>query len=103
TGILFDHAGRPIGRVKMSQVTVGLQLGAQGYSEIIFFENAKALSDFQAGEFALAAQVSAVALANGAAAQARYRNGVAVVTATNSGLMLEASVGGQKFTVEPLK
>jgi hypothetical protein len=46
--------------------------------------------------------VSAVAVAAGASANAKYRQGVAVFTATRGGLMFEASVGGQKFSYEPL-
>ncbi len=102
SGILFDHDGYPVGKASVTQVTVGAQVGAQGYSEIIFFENPKSFSDFRSGEFAMAAQVSAVALSAGASEHAKYRNGVAVFTATTSGLMLEASVGGQKFKVSPL-
>jgi lipid-binding SYLF domain-containing protein len=103
SGVLFDHTGTPVARTKVTQVTIGIQLGAQGYSEIIFFENPKAFSDYKNGDFALAAQVSAVALAKGAAEGAKYRDGVIVVTATNTGLMFEASVGGQKFSVQPLQ
>jgi lipid-binding SYLF domain-containing protein len=102
-GVLFQHDGTPIAHATVSQVTIGLQVGGQSYSEIIFFENPKALSDFKAGNFTLAAQVSAVALAAGAARTARYTNGIAVFTATNTGLMFEASVGGQKFNVKPNK
>jgi lipid-binding SYLF domain-containing protein len=102
TGVVFDHSGKPVAKARMTQVTVGVQLGAQGYSEIIFFESPKSFSDFKTGQFAVAAQASAVALANGAAGSAKFKNGVAIFTATNTGLMFEASVGGQKFTIEPL-
>jgi len=69
----------------------------------IFFETASALGDFKKGNFALAAQASAVALSAGASANAKYEHGVAVFTATKGGLMYEASVGGQKFGYEPFK
>ena len=85
----------------MGQATIGFQLGGQSFSEVIFFENASALSDFQKGNFALAAQASAVALSAGAAATAKYQNGVAIFTATKGGLMYEAAVGGQKFGYKP--
>ncbi len=99
-GVLFER-GRAVGRTTLTQVTVGFQLGGQAYSEIIFFESAEALADFKDGEFALAAQVSAVAAAAGASADARYTQGVAVFTMAKGGLMYEASVGGQKFGFEP--
>ena len=99
-GVLFV-GGKPVGTANMGQASVGLQLGGQTYSEIIFFENASTLSDFKKGNFALAAQASAVALSAGAAATANYENGVAIFTATKTGLMYEASVGGQKFGYHP--
>jgi lipid-binding SYLF domain-containing protein len=101
SGVLFDAAGTPRGKATLTQVTVGLQLGGQTYSEVILFETPKAMADFQAGNFALAAQASAVALKSGAAAHANYEHGVMVLTATKAGLMFETSVGGQKFKFEP--
>jgi hypothetical protein len=100
SGILFE-SGKAIGTTSLGQVTIGLALGGQEFSEIIFFENALALSNFKGGNFALAAQVSAVAAASGAAASAKYQQGVAVFTVAIGGLMYEASVGGQKFGFTP--
>jgi lipid-binding SYLF domain-containing protein len=93
--------GKAIGRVAMTQVTVGLQLGGESYSEIIFFSNEHALDGFKHGDFAFAAEAKAVALASGAAANAAYRDGVAVFTSTIGGLMYQASIGGQKFSFKP--
>lgn len=90
--------GKAIGKNSMTQVTIGLQLGGQSYSEIIFFEKGSTLDGFERGDFAFAAQTAAVALASGASANAAYRNGVAVFTAAKGGLMYQASVGGQKFS-----
>ena len=100
SGVLFER-GQAIGKASLAQVTVGLQFGGQAYSEVVFFETAAALTDFKKGSFALAAQVSAVAAAAGASANAKYANGVAVFTVAKGGLMYEASVGGQKFGYEP--
>jgi lipid-binding SYLF domain-containing protein len=100
TGVLFEK-GQPVGKTSMGQVTIGFQLGGQTYSEVIFLENPSTLSDFKHGNFALAAQASAVALSAGAAASAKYENGVAIFIATKTGLMYEASVGGQKFNYTP--
>ena len=47
--------------------------------------------------------VSAVAITLGASADARYDSGVAVFTLADGGLMLEASVGGQKFRFDPVE
>ena len=99
-GVLYEK-GVAVGETKLTQVTVGLQVGAQAYTEVIFFETAKALEDFKKGEFAMAAQVSAVAAKAGASANVKYVEGVSVFTHAKGGLMAEASVGGQKFSYHP--
>jgi lipid-binding SYLF domain-containing protein len=99
-GVLFEN-GQPIGKVTMNQVTVGAQLGGQEFSEIIFFETPKVLNELKFGKTKFSAEASAVALSSGAAAKARFTNGVAVFTATKGGLMFEASIGGQKFKYTP--
>ena len=99
-GVLFEK-GDATGTTTLSQVTIGAQLGGQAYSEVIFFDTKEAVADFRKGEFAMAAQVSAVAVKAGASANAKYEQGVAVFTLSKGGLMAEASVGGQKFSYEP--
>ncbi len=96
TGVLFAK-GLALGKVTLTQLTVGLQLGGQAYTEVIFFETEKSLADFKKGEFTLAAQVSAVAAKAGASANVKYVKGVSVFTLAKGGVMAEASVGGQKF------
>lgn len=97
TGILFE-GGVPIGKVSMSQVSIGAQAGGQEFSQIVFYETESAVAALKHGKAELAGNLSAVALKQGAAAAATFKNGVAVFTATKAGLMLEASVGGQKFS-----
>jgi lipid-binding SYLF domain-containing protein len=101
TGYVYEK-GKAVGTTTLSQVTVGAQVGGQAYSEIIFFETAASLAAFKKGEWTMAAQVSAVALKSGASANADYKEGVAVFTLTKGGAMAEASVGGQKFSYEPI-
>jgi len=100
TGVLFEN-GAPVGKVTLNQVSVGAQIGGQEFSEIIFFEVPSTLADFKQGRFTLSAQASAVAVDQGAAAAAKFRNGVAIFTHMKGGLMAEAAVGGQKFKYEP--
>jgi lipid-binding SYLF domain-containing protein len=101
TGCVYS-GGAQIGTARLSQVTVGFQLGGQSYSELIFFQTAKTLDGFKNSDFSFDAQVSAVAVTAGASANAAYRNGVAVFTMAKGGLMYEASVGGQKFSYKSL-
>jgi lipid-binding SYLF domain-containing protein len=100
-GFVYEK-GKAIGKTSLSQATIGAQIGGQSYIEIIFFENAAALEAFKKGEWAMAAQVSAVAVTAGAAKNASYNGGVAVFTLIKGGAMAEASVGGQKFSYEAL-
>lgn len=104
-------------RFDISAASIGLQLGAQAYSEIIFFESKADYYAFTSGSFEFGAQASAVALTLGASAQAgstgagaqagdkqskaTYINGMAVFTMTKGGLMYEASIGGQGFSFAP--
>jgi len=92
--------GKPVADVRMTQVTVGFQLGGQKYAEIIFFEDKEHYDRFVGSNYEFSAQASAVALKSGASADAEYRDGVVVFTMAIGGLMYEASVGGQKFKVE---
>jgi len=99
-GELYE-AGQLAGYCTLTQASIGLALGGQAYTELIFFETQAALDRFKTGNFAFAAQASAVALKSGASANAKYSDGVAVFTMGESGLMYEASIGGQKFSYKP--
>ena len=116
--------GKAIGTSKMTQVTIGLQLGGQAYSQIIFFEDEAALNNFTSGNFEFGAQATAVAITAGVSAEANtgggtaagasggkndastvsggYRKGMAIFTVAKGGLMYEASLGGQKYSYKPL-
>lgn len=98
-GVLYEH-GAFTGYCDLTQASIGLQLGGQAYTEIIVFKTPEALSKFKSGNLAFDAQATAVALKSGAGANAKYANGVAVFTMNESGLMYEASIGGQKFSYE---
>lgn len=95
-GIVFEK-GEMVGAAKMKQLSVGFQLGGQGYRQVIFFENEAALQRFKENNFEFAAQASAVAVTQGASANIKYRDGVMVFSQQKGGLMYEASIGGQKF------
>jgi lipid-binding SYLF domain-containing protein len=101
-GTVYEK-GAPVGTAQMVQVTVGAQAGGQAYREIIFFENKAALDRFMNDKLEFSEQASAIAVKAGAAANTNYRNGVVVLSQEKGGLMLEASLGGQKFTYKDLK
>jgi lipid-binding SYLF domain-containing protein len=91
------------GYTTMTQASIGLQIGGQKYAQFIFFKDDVAIGHFRRGNFEFGAQASAVAITAGASADASYDGGVAVFTHAAGGLMVEGSVGGQKFTYEPKK
>lgn len=98
-GVAYEQ-GAKVGMAKMTQVTIGFQLGGQSYREVIFFESKKDMDRFKENKIELSAQVSAVAATAGASANAKYVEGVMVFTMQKGGLMYEASVGGQKLKYE---
>jgi lipid-binding SYLF domain-containing protein len=100
-GLVYEKGG-VIGQASMSQASIGAQAGGQSFAEVIFFESPEALENFKSGKFEMSAEVSAVAAAEGASKAARYKQGVAVFTLPKKGLMVQASVGGQKFKFEPI-
>jgi lipid-binding SYLF domain-containing protein len=112
------RGGEWVGNTKLNQLSIGLQLGGQAYSQIIFFKDKRAFDEFTSGEFEFGAQASAVAITAGASAKSStssgstagasggkndattaggYYKGMATFTVAKGGLMYEASIGGQKF------
>lgn len=98
-GIVYQK-GEIIGKAKLTQITAGFQGGGQSYREVIFFENEESLKRFQENKIEFSAGVSAVVANEGAAANQKYQNGVLIFTHVKGGLMIEASVGGQKFNYQ---
>src|SRR6185369_9478905 len=85
-GQLYEAGNdKPLGQVKLAQVTIGFQAGGQAYSELILFEDKTSLDNFKKGNFELSAQASAVAVTAGASANAKYEKGVMVLTMAKGG------------------
>jgi len=108
-----------IGEVSMIQGSIGFQLGGKGFSEVVFFQDKRALDEFVSGEFEFGAEAQATAITAAAGASANtagnsttvsgtknnaavagtgYKGGMATYTITKGGLMYEASISGQKFS-----
>jgi lipid-binding SYLF domain-containing protein len=96
TGHVYVN-NRVVGKTDMTQVNVGLQLGGQDYSEIVFFEDERALREFTSGsfEFGSDAGVAGAASVNTAGV---FRKGMAVFTILKGGLTYSATLAGQKFS-----
>ncbi|MBN1362999.1 MAG: lipid-binding SYLF domain-containing protein [Sedimentisphaerales bacterium] len=99
-GEVFSR-GVKIGYCSMSQASLGFSFGGQYFREIIFFQDEATFERFTAGSFTMSAQLTAVALTAGSASRTDYHYGLAVFIAADQGLMVDASVGGQKFQYDP--
>jgi lipid-binding SYLF domain-containing protein len=113
--------GKPAGDATLKQLSAGLQAGGKAYSEIIFFEDKRALDEFESGKFEFSAGASAIAITaaagasvgtngvqanasgteNNSTAVGQYNKGMAVFTIAKGGLMYAAAIAGQKFSYKP--
>jgi lipid-binding SYLF domain-containing protein len=99
-GEAFER-GRYVGRVTVSEVSIGAQVGGQSYSQVVFFETPVAFKRLKDNEFKFAAEVSAIGVDHGVAKNAKFKDGVATFVIPKQGLMASAAVGGQKLSFEP--
>jgi lipid-binding SYLF domain-containing protein len=99
-GVVYEQ-GEHIGYAELIQGSFGLQAGGQRYRELILFENKAAIDRFKRGPLDWAADASAVFADNGAAANARFVDGIAVIVTPIDGAMAEAAVAGQQFRYTP--
>lgn len=120
TGRVYAR-GKYIGDTSLTQVSVGFQAGGEGYSQIVFFEDKRALDEFTNGNFEFDAGVQVVAITAAAGAEAgtqganseasggkkdattagRYYKGMVVFTIVKGGALYQASVAGQKYSFKP--
>ena len=121
-GRVYEQS-KHIGNTSMTQATVGFQLGGTGFSQVVFFQDKRALNEFINGNFEFGAEAQATAITAAAGASANtagssatasggknnastaggsYNKGMSTFTITKGGLMYEATVGGQKFSFTKL-
>jgi len=119
-GRVYIH-GKWDGNVTMTQLSVGLQAGGKAFSQIIFFEDKRALDEFRSGSFEVVADASVVAITAGASASAgttgadaaasggkndattrgKYVKGMVTFVIAKGGLMGQVAVAGEKFKFSP--
>src|SRR5262245_25315938 len=63
-GVLYEH-GRPTGFVTLDQGSLGAQIGAQTFSELVVFRYAYDIAKLRGGSYSIGGNVSAVALTAG--------------------------------------
>jgi lipid-binding SYLF domain-containing protein len=119
-GRVYIH-GKWDGNVTMTQLSFGLQAGGKAFSQIIFFEDKRALDEFRSGSFEFGADASVVAITAGASASAgtngtdsaasggkndattrgHYVKGMVNFVIAKGGLMGQVAVAGEKFKFSP--
>jgi lipid-binding SYLF domain-containing protein len=118
------RGGKVTGKSSIIEGSLGFQFGGKAFSEIIFFENKQAYDKFTSGNFEFDTTAQAIVITAGAEvkggttgvsagasagpktgvqAEAQYHDGMATFVHSKGGLMIEVSLGGQKFTFEPLQ
>ena len=117
------RAQKVTGKTSLYAGSLGFQFGGKAFREIVFFEDKRAYDNFTSGGFEFDATAQAIILTAGAEvkantagssagasagpktgvqAKANYVKGMATFVHSLGGLMFEISIGGQKFTFEPL-
>jgi lipid-binding SYLF domain-containing protein len=117
------RGGKVTGKASVVEGSIGWQFGGKAFSQIIFFQDKRAYDEFTSGSFEFDATAQAVIVTAAAGAQAGttgaaagasagpktgvqaetdYFKGMATFVHAKGGLMYEVSIGGQKFTFEPL-
>lgn len=100
-GWLFEN-GDVTGRAIMTELFIGPNLGVQGDRKILFFRSEGVLDQFKRGRFEFTGQANASVATVGKAVTPGYHPDVAMFVQVKGGLMLEASVGTQRYDFFPL-
>lgn len=95
-GEVFER-GRLIGYAALVQLTIGVQVGGDTFSELVIFDKPEALKRFKESKVAFAANAAAVIVKAGGAVTRDAPAGADVFVMTDGGLLLEMALGGQKF------
>lgn len=126
-GKVYTKSGdefKQVGESTMMHASGGWSLGIQVASEIIFFENEESFNKFTNGNFEFEATAKCAVVTLGADSSARttgtsesrgtsqanaevvsgeYTDGMATFMVLKMGLMVDVSLGGQKFSYKPLE
>lgn len=83
--------------MRMGSAGAALGIGAQKYKVVFLFEDSNSYKNFVENGFQAEGGMNAVAGTAGANADPSFRQGMAVYTLTDGGLMLSADLSGSKY------
>jgi lipid-binding SYLF domain-containing protein len=93
--------GRPVGFATLSQITVGVQVGGQTFTEVVLFNEKEAFDEFKhRGRVGFSAHASAVIMKAAASGTTNFA-GVIAHAYSAGGMLLEVSLGGSKMMFIP--
>ena len=99
-GEVYEH-GEPIGFATMGQITVGIQVGGQTFTEVVIFNKKESLDSFKhRGKLGFSANASAV-IVKAAATATSGSAGLEAKAYSLGGMLLELSLGGTNFLFVP--
>ena len=101
-GWLIEN-GEVTGRALMVEAFVGPNVGIQSDRKILFFRSEHWLDQFKRGRFEFTGQVNASVGTAGKAVTPGYHPDVAMFVEVRGGVMLEASVGTQRYDYFPIE
>ena len=96
-GEVFEH-GKPIGFATLTQMTLGAQVGGQTFSELVLFSNKDALESFKKNKDQLHCQRVSGSHQGGRDRDFEFPRRSIAHAYSRGGMLLEASIGGQKLT-----
>jgi lipid-binding SYLF domain-containing protein len=97
TGAAMRKNGSDPVYMHMGAGGIGLGAGIENYKLVVLFENEETYDRFVDGAWSAGASAQAAAGRDGAAAVAKFVNGVAVYHLTDKGVIAQADVTGVKF------
>ena len=100
-GVLCKADGTQIGWAAINTLSLGLQVGVQGFKMFIVLQNNDALLRFQENRFS-GGVMGTIVLGKGEGALAPFESGVALYQGANTGLMAGVNVGLDRLRYEPL-
>jgi lipid-binding SYLF domain-containing protein len=101
-GLLIEQ-DQAVGRCSQWLGSLGAQLGAQSYRQLILFRTPEALETFKRGRIEFNGRASAVAVTAGGAVDPAHLPDVAIFSLARGGLMAELSAAGVKYNYRPFK
>ena len=95
-GFVYQNGNR-IGQIKLTQASIGLQLGGNTFAELIIFQDAKAFNRVLNNSIEYGGDASATIVKAGAAGASQFSHGTQVYILPKGGFEAGISLNGQKF------